>query len=65
MFVFRVNDMSCDHCVAAISEAVKSVDASARAEVDLGLHLVRIESARDAAAFRAAIADAGYTPELV
>jgi copper chaperone len=63
MIEFTVKDMSCDHCVATITKAVKQVDAGGRCEVDLAGKRVRIESARPAEAFRAAIEDAGFTPE--
>lgn len=65
MLDFLVNDMSCNHCVAAITQAVKAVDDAARVEVDLALKRVRVEPvSADAQAVMAAIADAGYTPQL-
>jgi copper chaperone len=63
MIEFKVNDMTCGHCAASITKAVKSVDANGTCEVDLTGKRVRIESARPAEAFRAAIEDAGFTPE--
>jgi len=63
MITFEVRDMSCGHCVAAITEAVRSVDPGARVEVDLAARAVRIEPAgADARALADAILDAGYTP---
>ena len=63
MITFEVGDMSCGHCVAAITEAVKSVDPAARVEVDLAARAVRIEPAgADASALADAIREAGYTP---
>ena len=63
MITFEVRDMSCGHCVAAITEAVRSVDPGARVEVDLAARAVRIEPAgADARALADAIRDAGYTP---
>ena len=64
MIEFKVQDMSCGHCVAAISKAVKSVDADGRVDVDLEGKRVRIESAHPAREFSAAIEEAGYTPVL-
>lgn len=63
MHTFQVADMSCGHCVSAITKAVQAVDAAARVEVDLAQHAVRIDGAHvDAEALAAAMADAGYTP---
>ena len=62
MIEFRVDDMSCGHCVAAITKAVKQVDAQGKVDIDLAGKRVRIESARDAQAFAAAIEEAGFTP---
>jgi len=59
---FNVQAMSCGHCAAAVTQAVKSIDPQAKVDVDLGSHTVRVEtdSARDAIA--KALADAGYPP---
>ena len=63
MQVVRVHDMTCGHCVASITEAVRSVDAGAKVEVDLAQRLVRIEPTEaDGSALAGAIAEAGYTP---
>ena len=62
MIQFNVNDMTCGHCVAAVSRAVKEVDAAGKCEVDLATKRVRIVSDRPAEEFRAAIEGAGYTP---
>ena len=66
MIAFEIQDMTCDHCRAAITRAVRGVDSAAAVEVDLAQRVVRIDSA-DAAAqrFSEAIAAAGYTPTLV
>lgn len=64
MLDFLVKDMSCGHCAAAITRAVKAVDGQAKVEVDLAHKRVRVEPATaDAQAVMAAIADAGYTPQ--
>lgn len=63
MHTFQVADMTCGHCVSAITKAVQAVDAEARVAVDLAQHSVRIDGARvDADVFAAAITDAGYHP---
>ena len=63
MIEMNVPDMTCNHCVATIRKAVAGVDDGARCEVDLAGKRVRIESARPVEEFRAAIEDAGFTPE--
>lgn len=66
MFAFDVQDMTCGHCVAAITRAVKALDPVAVVEVDLAQHRVRVvtrEAAQDTLAH--AIRDAGYTPVAV
>lgn len=63
MITFEVNDMSCGHCVGAITKALQAVDAGARVQIDLATHRVQIEPATpDAAQLGEAIAEAGYTP---
>lgn len=63
MIEFTVNDMTCGHCASSITRAVKEVDAASRCEVDLGAKKVRIESEHAAGEFKAAIEEAGFTPQ--
>ncbi len=66
MIHFDVNDMSCGHCVASITQAVKTVDPAADVQVDLANHRVAIASSAAAAGrLGAAIAAAGFTPVAV
>lgn len=63
MTIFRVEDMSCDHCTRAITEAVRRVDPAATVQVDLGQRQVRIDAVpAGAAQLGAAIVAAGYGP---
>jgi copper chaperone len=62
MLQFTVQDMTCSHCTGVITKAVKAVDANARLEFDVPMHLVKIETAAEAGRIDAAIRDAGYTP---
>ena len=63
MIQFEVQDMSCGHCVGAITQAVQAVDAEARVQVDLPSHRVRIvPTFADADRLAEAIREAGYTP---
>jgi copper chaperone len=65
MLVFRVDDMSCSHCVATITGAVKQADPAAEVSTDLARHLVQVNSASAAGAIEKAIRDAGYSPQVV
>ncbi len=66
MVTFKVNDMTCGHCVSLINKAIKEADSNAKVEIKLDQHLVMVESDRvDTQMVQEAIIDAGYTPELV
>ena len=63
MIAYDVKDMTCGHCVSAITQAVKNVDAAAKVDIDLARHRVEIEPATaDAKTLGDAIREAGYTP---
>lgn len=62
MAAFTVADMTCGHCAATITEAVKSVDPAGRCEVDLAARRVTVESVFPAERIAAAIAKAGFSP---
>jgi copper chaperone len=64
MIEFEVDDMTCAHCVAAITRAAKEVDGDGKVEVDLAAKRVLIDSRHAPEEFAAAIAEAGYTPVL-
>ena len=59
---FELPDMSCQHCVRAVTETVRRVDPAAMLSFDLPAHQVRIESSRAAADFVPALSEAGYPP---
>jgi copper chaperone len=66
MLTLQVNDMSCGHCVRAIKDVVRGLDAGASVDVDLGRRLVRVQSDHlDAPRLHAALVHAGYTPDDV
>ena len=63
MTTFRVADMSCGHCISAITKAVKGADADASVSIDPASHRVGIESTTaDTAKLSSAIEETGYTP---
>ena len=58
---FRVDGMTCNHCVVAVSGEVGQVAGVTDVEVDLDTKLVRVSGANlDDAAVVAAIDEAGY-----
>ena len=66
MQVFRVNDMTCGHCVSTITKAIKATDKDAKVTIDLAQHLVMVEpNEADAQDLTDAITEAGYTPVSV
>lgn len=63
MLAFEVKDMTCGHCVGAITKAVEAADPGARVQVDLAAHRVLIDPvSSDRARLAEAISAAGYTP---
>ena len=63
MISFRVEDMSCGHCVATITKAVQGADPLAQVQIDLPQHQVGVESSLlDQAKLSQLIKEAGYTP---
>lgn len=66
MIAFEVQDMTCGHCVSAVTKAVMGVDPAAKVHVDLATHRVEIQpGAADAAALGHAITEAGFTPAVL
>jgi copper chaperone len=53
-------DMSCGHCVATVTKAVKALDASAEVKADLASKTVAIETSAPAPAVAKALEKAGY-----
>lgn len=64
MIELTVKDMTCGHCAATITGAVKALDPMATCDVDLAAKRVRVESALSAERVRAAIERAGFSPAV-
>jgi copper chaperone len=63
MISFRVDDMTCNHCVSTLTRAVAAADREARVSIDLAQHRVDVEpAAATPEQIRQAIEEAGYTP---
>jgi copper chaperone len=58
---FHVEGMSCQHCVAAVTNAIREHDDAAQVQVDLASGRVLVDSTQSVDALKAAIDEAGYT----
>lgn len=63
MLRFKVEGMSCGHCVAAVTRALQVLDPGAQVEVDLAGGEVRVQTQRDAEQVLQAIREEGYAAE--
>lgn len=57
---FQVQGMSCGHCVASVTHAVKALDPQAEVKVDLATGKVEVDSLQERAAIAQAIEEEGY-----
>lgn len=55
-------DMSCGHCVRAVTEALQALDAQARVQAEVPARRVSVQTSATAEAVRAALTEAGYPP---
>lgn len=62
MLDFTVPDMSCNHCVKAITEAIRKVDSHAELSFDLEHKKVAITTIAPEPTVVDALRDAGYPP---
>ena len=60
MLELNVTGMTCDHCVRAVTQAVKTVDPEAKVQVDLGAKRVSVEGRSSADELIRALDAAGY-----
>lgn len=62
MYQFQIPNMSCGHCVRAVTEAVKAADPQAEVQIDLPAHQVQVRSGAPLQALVAQLTEAGYAP---
>lgn len=60
MMRLSVPDMTCGHCVATVTKAIRTLDPSAEVKADLGSRTVTVETSAPATAVAKALEDAGY-----
>jgi copper chaperone len=62
MLELTLPTMTCGHCVATVTKAIQQADPQARVEIDLGTHLVRVQTEQPRDSIVLALAQAGYEP---
>lgn len=60
MYELKVEGMSCNHCVNAVTRSVQEVDAGAKVDIDLPQQTVRVSSTATLEAIKSAVSEAGY-----
>jgi copper chaperone CopZ len=60
MYQLEVGEMTCGHCVAAVTKAVQGIDAAAKVDIDLPQRKVSVQSSAPLERVSAAIEEAGY-----
>ena len=64
MTEFTVPDMTCGHCVGAITDALTAVDENCEIEFDLQNHQISVNSNRTPQQLVNALTAAGYPPAI-
>lgn len=62
---FKVEKMSCNHCVRAVTNAIRELDPQAAVEVDLASGIVQVTGQVAAGDAAAAITAEGYPARLI
>lgn len=62
MHRFKLPDMNCSHCLAAITEALKAADGRARVNIDREARQVDVDSTLPREKLAAVLTEAGYPP---
>ena len=62
MLTFQIPNMTCGHCVKAVTQAVHAVDPAATVQTDLATHEVKVETTASRESVVAQLAEAGYQP---
>jgi copper chaperone CopZ len=61
----KITGMTCGHCVAAVSKALKSVPGVQDAQVELAGGSARVQGSANAQALVKAVQDEGYTAQVL
>ena len=65
MQTFKVEGMTCDHCVRTITEAVRGIDPVAQVQVDLAAGEVRVKTSHPVDQVLVTIIEQGYKAEAL
>lgn len=57
---FTVTGMTCGHCEAAVTRAIKQLDGSAQVKIDRAQNRVEVDTTQPREAIAAAIREEGY-----
>ncbi|MDK1493783.1 heavy-metal-associated domain-containing protein [Sinorhizobium sp. 7-81] len=57
---YKIDDMSCGHCVSTVEKAIRGIDPAAKVNVDLGTKEVSVETTADSGMIAQALKTAGY-----
>ncbi len=60
MYELKVEGMTCGGCAASVKRALQALDANADVNVDLAAKTVKVATAAQLDAVKAAVEDAGY-----
>ena len=62
MLTLDIPNMTCGHCVRAITQAVVAADPAAQVQANLPAHQVQVDTALSRGSLAAVLAEAGYPP---
>ena len=62
MLSFQIPNMTCGHCVRAVTQAVQLADPAATVQADLATHQVQVDTTASRNAVATQLAQAGYEP---
>lgn len=62
MLNFQIPNMTCGHCVRAVTEAVHAADPTATVQCDLATKAVQVDSTAPRETLVAQLTEAGYVP---
>ena len=62
MLSFNIPNMTCGHCVRAITQAVLAVDPAAQVQADVPTKLVEVDTTATRDSVVARLVEAGYQP---
>lgn len=64
MWAFTVENMTCGHCVRAITQAIVEVDPNAKVEANVAQKEVRVETTLDENQVIVLLNDEGYSAQI-